>query len=326
MNIKASRKIFLLFAVFFILGVPFIFGDYLVFVISIICAYIIVAFGMNILSGYTGLISLGHQAFFGIGAYTAAILGNHFQGFPCIVALFLGGFLSGVIGFFLGFAALRTSGVYLAIATIAFGMITGEIFNEWSSLTGGSTGLVVLPPALGPLKFESSTALYYLILGVTAVMFYFAVNLIASNTGRAFIAIRESEISAQSYGISLVKTKTVSFAVSAFYVGVAGGLYAYLIKYVAPIDFTILVGLEFVVIIVVGGLATISGSIIGAIILFSLPQLFAGLAGWQEFVTGGVLLIVILFLPDGLSGGIRRFAGWFLDLINSRGSGRNKLR
>ena len=306
MNLKSLTIILLIFVALFLLGVPLIFGDYLVFVFSIICAYIIVAFGMNILCGYTGLISLGHQAFFGIGAYTVAILGSKIPGFPFVVALFLGGSISGLIGFFLGFTALRTSGVYLAIATIAFGMITGEVFNEWASLTGGANGLVVLPPALGSLQFESSTALYYLILGVTAVMSYFAINLVGSNTGRAFIAVRESEISAQSYGISLVKTKTVSFAISACYVGIAGGIYAYLIKYIAPIDFTILVGLEFVVIIVVGGLATISGSIIGAIILFSLPQIFASLAGWQELVTGGVLLVVILFLPEGLVGGLYR--------------------
>lgn len=306
MNLKSLTIILLIFVALFLLGVPLIFGDYLVFVVSIICAYIIVAFGMNILCGYTGLISLGHQAFFGIGAYTVAILGSKIPGFPFVVALFLGGSISGLIGFFLGFTALRTSGVYLAIATIAFGMITGEVFNEWASLTGGANGLVVLPPALGSLQFESSTALYYLILGVTAVMSYFAINLVGSNTGRAFIAVRESEISAQSYGISLVKTKTVSFAISACYVGIAGGIYAYLIKYIAPIDFTILVGLEFVVIIVVGGLATISGSIIGAIILFSLPQIFASLAGWQELVTGGVLLVVILFLPEGLVGGLYR--------------------
>ena len=306
MNLKSLTIILLIFVTLFLLGVPLIFGDYLVFVFSIICAYIIVAFGMNILCGYTGLISLGHQAFFGIGAYTVAILGSKIPGFPFVVALFLGGSISGLIGFFLGFTALRTSGVYLAIATIAFGMITGEVFNEWASLTGGANGLVVLPPALGSLQFESSTALYYLILGVTAVMSYFAINLVGSNTGRAFIAVRESEISAQSYGISLVKTKTVSFAISACYVGIAGGIYAYLIKYIAPIDFTILVGLEFVVIIVVGGLATISGSIIGAIILFSLPQIFASLAGWQELVTGGVLLVIILFLPEGLVGGLYR--------------------
>ena len=306
MNLKSLTIILLIVVALFFLGVPLIFGDYLVFVISIICAYIIVAFGMNILCGYTGLISLGHQAFFGIGAYTVAILGSKIPGFPFVVALFLGGSISGLIGFFLGFTALRTSGVYLAIATIAFGMITGEVFNEWASLTGGANGLVVLPPALGSLQFESSTALYYLILGVTAVMSYFAINLVGSNTGRAFIAVRESEISAQSYGISLVKTKTVSFAISACYVGIAGGIYAYLIKYIAPIDFTILVGLEFVVIIVVGGLATISGSIIGAIILFSLPQIFASLADWQELVTGGVLLVVILFLPEGLVGGLYR--------------------
>ncbi len=294
---------------------PLFLGDYLVFVFSIICVYIIVAFGMNLLAGYTGMLSLGHQAFFGIGAYTVAILATRIHGFPFPLALLLGGFLSALIGYFLGFSALRTSGVYLAIATIAFGMIMGEIFNEWSALTGGPSGLSVLPPRLGSIQFKSSRELFYLILVVTAIMFGFGMNLISSNIGRSFIAVRESELSAQSYGISLVKTKTLSFAISAFYVGVAGGLYAYLIKYIAPIDFTLLVGIDFVVIVIVGGLGPIAGSIIGAIMLFALPQLFAGLTDWQEMVTGAVLLVVILFLPEGLSGGLRRAAGRLIQRI-----------
>ncbi len=286
-----------------LLAFPFFLGTYFVFVFSVICVYIIVAFGMNILSGYTGLISLGHQAFFGIGAYCVAVICNRVPGFPFPVSLLLGGLLSGVIGYFLGFSALRTSGVYLAIATIAFGMIMGEVFSEWSGLTGGPSGIAVPPPSLG-IQFGSTTEMYYITLVISGIMFLLGMNLISSKTGRAFIAVRESEISAQSYGISLVRTKTISFAISAFYVGVAGGLYAYLIKYIAPVDFTLLVGLEFVIIIVVGGLATLSGCIVGAIILFSLPQVFASLTEWQELVTGAVLLLVILFLPEGLTGGL----------------------
>jgi branched-chain amino acid transport system permease protein len=310
LDMNWPKVLFLGFICLVILAIPFLFGTYLVFVFSVICVYIIVAFGMNILAGYTGMLSLGHQAFFGIGAYTAAIIGTRIPGFPFPVALFFGGFLSGMIGYLLGFSALRTSGVYLAIATVAFGMIMGEIFGEWSSLTGGQSGAVVPLPALGPLRFESSTELYYLILLITAIMFFLFFNLIFSNVGRAFIAIRETEISAQSYGISLVKYKTLAFAISAFYVGVAGGLYAYLMKYIAPIDFRLLVGIEFVIIVIVGGLGTITGSILGAIILFALPQLFAGLTYWQELVTGLVLLLVILFLPEGLSGGFYQLGNW----------------
>lgn len=289
-----------------ILTAPFLFGTYLVFVFSVICVYILVALGMNILAGYTGMLSLGHQAFFGIGAYCAAVLGTQLPGFPFVIALSIGGLLSGVTGYLLGFSALRTSGVYLAIATIAFGMIMNEIFGEWSSLTGGQSGMVVPPPTLGSIQFQSSTELYYLILFISVGMLILFYNLISSNTGRAFIAIRESETSAQSYGISLVKYKTLAFAISAFYVGVAGGVYAYLMKYIAPIDFRLLVGIEFVVIVIVGGLGSIMGSIFGAIIMFALPQIFAGLTYWQEMVTGLVLLLVILFLPDGLNGGLNQ--------------------
>ncbi len=289
-----------------LLAVPFLLGRYLVFVLSVICVYTIVALGMNILCGYTGMLSLGHQAFFGIGAYCAAVLPSQLSGFPFPVALIIGGSLSGIVGYLLGFSALRTSGVYLAIATIAFGMIMEEIFSEWSAVTGGQSGMAVLSPALGSLRLESSTELFYLILVITVIMFILAMNLISSNVGRAFVAIRESEISAQSYGISLVKHKTLAFAISAFYVGVAGGLYAYLVKFIAPIDFKLLVGIEFVITVVVGGLATVGGSVIGAILLFSLPQLFAGLTDWQEMVTGFILLIVILFLKEGAWGGICR--------------------
>jgi len=305
-NLTWAKGIALVLLTLILLAIPFLLGRYLVFVLSVICVYVIVALGMNILCGYTGMLSLGHQAFFGIGAYCAAVLPAQLPGFPFPVALCLGGLLSGVVGYLVGFSALRTSGVYLAIATIAFGMIMEEIFSEWSAVTGGQSGMAVLSPALGPLRFESSSELFYLILGITAVMFILAMNLISSNVGRAFVAVRESEISAQSYGISLVKYKTLAFAVSAFYVGVAGGLYAYLVKFIAPIDFKLLVGIEFVVTVVVGGLATIGGSVIGAILLFSLPQLFAGLTDWQEMVTGFILLVVILFLKEGLWGGIYR--------------------
>ncbi len=233
---KLTRNVCLGLIALFVLTLPFLLGTYLVFVFTVICVYAIVAMGMNILSGYTGMLSLGHQAFFGIGAYAAAILSTRYPGFPFPVALLVGGFLSAVIGYLLGFSALRTSGVYLAIATIAFGMIMAEVFGEWASLTGGQVGLVVPSPAIGPLRFESATAIYYLTLAVAAVMFFLGMNLISSNTGRAFIAIRENEISAQSYGISLVKYKTLSFAISAFYVGVAGGIYAYLLKYVVLVD------------------------------------------------------------------------------------------
>jgi branched-chain amino acid transport system permease protein len=305
-NLASAKKIALVLLVLILLAIPFFLGRYLVFVLSVICVYVIVALGMNILCGYTGMLSLGHQAFFGIGAYCAAVLPSQLPGFPFPVALCFGGLLSGVVGYLVGFSALRTSGVYLAIATIAFGMIMEEIFSEWSAVTGGQSGMAVLPPALGAFRFESSGEVYYLVLGVTLVMFILVVNLISSNVGRAFVAIRESEISAQSYGISLVKYKTLAFAVSAFYVGVAGGLYAYLVKFIAPIDFKLLVGIEFVVTVVVGGLATIGGSVMGAILLFSLPQLFAGLTDWQEMVTGFILLVVILFLREGLWGGIYR--------------------
>jgi len=315
---KRTRNACLGLIALFVLNLPFLFGTYLVFVFTVICVYAIVAMGMNILSGYTGMLSLGHQAFFGIGAYAAAILSTRYPGFPFPVALLVGGSISAVMGYLLGFSALRTSGVYLAIATIAFGMIMAEVFGEWASLTGGQVGLVVPPPAIGPLRFESATAIYYLTLAVAAVMFFLGINLISSNTGRAFIAIRENEISAQSFGISLVKYKTLSFAISAFYVGVAGGIYAYLLKYVAPIDFRLLVGIEFVIIVIVGGLGTILGSILGAILLFALPQLFAGLVDWQEFVTGLVLLLVILFFPEGLSGGFYRLMDWVRDGLASR--------
>jgi branched-chain amino acid transport system permease protein len=291
-----------------LLAVPFLLGRYLVYVLSVICVYTIVALGMNILCGYTGMLSLGHQAFFGIGAYMAAVLPSQIHGFPFPIALLFGGLLSGGVGYLLGFSALRTSGVYLAIATIAFGMFVQQVFSEWSSVTGGQSGVAVLPPAIGSLRFDSSTELYYLVLSVTVLLFIFAINILSSNIGRAFIAIRENEISAQSYGISLVRYKTLAFAISAFYVGVGGGLYAYLVKFIAPIDFKLLVGIEFVVTVVVGGLATLSGSVIGALFLFSLPQLFAGLTDWQEMVTGMVLLLVILFLPEGVSGGINRLA------------------
>jgi branched-chain amino acid transport system permease protein len=317
-NFNWNKFLYFALAIVLFLAIPFLFGKYFVFVLSVICIFIVVSIGMNILTGYTGVLSLGHQAFFGIGAYTVAIVASRIEGFPFLIGLLMAGSLSGMIGYFMGFAALRTSGVYLTIATLALGIIMEEVFSEWISLTGGSAGMAVLPPALGSIRFDSSTELFYLISFITAIMFFFAVNLIASNIGRAFVAIRESEISAQSYGISLVKYKTLSFAISAFYTGVGGGLYAYLMKYVAPIDFNIHAGIQFVMAVIIGGLGSMLGSILGAIILLVLPQLFGGIVYWQQFFIGVVLLMIILLLPEGLSGGYYRLISWVRHRLQKR--------
>jgi len=258
---KRTRNACLGLIALFVLNLPFLFGTYLVFVFHGNLRLRHRGHGDEHPLGLHRDALPGHQAFFGIGAYAAAILSTRYPGFPFPVRpsrrrVYIG--RHGVPPGVFGLEDLRRIPGH---PTIAFGMIMAEVFGEWASLTGRPGRARGASPGHRPPPVRVCDRDLLPHPSGSAVMFFLGINLISSNTGRAFIAIRENEISAQSFGISLVKYKTLSFAISAFYVGVAGGIYAYLLKYVAPIDFRLLVGIEFVIIVIVGGLGTILGSI-----------------------------------------------------------------
>ena len=298
-----NRKIWVgLFILGFLL-LPYFSGTYILYLASLAGVYTIVAIGLNLLFGFTGLISIGHAAFLGTGAYTTAILLTRIPAIPFPIILILSGLLAAVLGLIVGLPALRLSGHYLAMATMGFGFVMEEIFLHWESLTKGALGITVPKVSIGPIRFVTGTSKYYLILILVFIMIFLAKNILNSKTGRAFIAIRDHEIAAQTMGINLAWYKTISFVISAFYAGIAGSLYAILFSYINAESFHLMVSVLYLEMVIVGGIASILGSILGAIFLTVLPEILgAKYQLYQIIVQGLVLVLTLIFMPWGISG------------------------
>jgi branched-chain amino acid transport system permease protein len=294
-----------------LLLLPFAINDYTLSQFTFIGIYAIASVGLMLLTGYTGQVSLGHAAFFAIGSYTSGILTS--KGGPFIAALPLSGMLAAVVGVVIGLPALRLTGLYLAIATMGFAFVVDEVLVRWESLTRGNMGMYLTPPAIGPFSFDSEQRYYYLTLAVLILTLLAARNLLRSPTGRAMIAIRDSEIAAQTMGISLAKYKTLAFAVSAFFTGVAGSLYAHKLLFINPESFTILLSIELLVMVIIGGLGSLHGAVFGTAFVIFLPQLIIQTkaylphflrdqTGLEPALYGLMIILFILFEPMGLYG------------------------
>ncbi len=294
-----------------LLAAPWALPEYWLAQLTFILIYAVVGLGLMLLSGYTGLFSLGHAAFLGVGAYTEAVLSN--AGWPFPVSFALAALVSAAVGVVVGLPALRVKGIYLAIATLAFGFIVVEVFARWESVTGGNAGTHLKAPRIFDWAVDTDVSFYFICLAVTVGATLVILNLLRSPTGRAFVAIRDSEISAQSMGIHLARYKTLSFAISAALAGIAGALYAHKLKFISPDQFEILHSIDLVLMIVVGGIGSVHGAFLGAIFLITMPQAIAlakdylpaaiGQApGLQGTVYGIVLIAIVLFEPLGLYG------------------------
>jgi branched-chain amino acid transport system permease protein len=256
-------------------------------------------------------VSIGHAAFLGVGAYTQAVLTN--AGVPFPIALVAAAALSAAVGVVVGLPALRVKGIYLGIATLSFGFIVEEVFARWESVTGGNAGKSVKSPEMFGVTLGSGEPFYYVCLVLAIVATLAILNLLRSPTGRAFVAIRDSEVSAPSMGIHLARYKTLSFTISAALAGVAGALYAHDLHFISPEQFSILQSIDLLLMVVVGGLGSVHGAFLGAAFLISMPQVI-GLAkdwlppaigqapGLQGAVYGLVLIAFVLFEPLGLYG------------------------
>jgi len=296
-------KIWLLLFILFLIVLPHFSGAYILYLASIAGVYTIVSIGLNLLFGFTGLISIGHAAFLGTGAYTTAILLTRVSAIPFPFILVLSGLLSAVLGLIVGLPALRLSGHYLAMATMGFGFVMEEIFLHWESVTKGALGITVPKVSIGPILFSTGTTKYYLILILVLIMIFFAKNLLNSKTGRAFIAIRDHEVAAQTMGIHIAWYKAISFMISAFYAGIAGSLYAILLSYINAESFHLMVSVLYLEMVIIGGIASILGSILGAIFLTILPEILgAKYQLYQIIVQGLILVLTLIFMPWGLSG------------------------
>ena len=302
-----------------LLAAPWLVPEYWLAQLTFVLIYGVIGLGLMLLAGYTGQFSMGHAAFVGVGAYAQAVLTNHGMPFP--LAMIMSAALAAAAGIVVGLPALRVKGIYLGIATLAFGFIVEEVLARWESLTGGNAGMHVKAPAIFSWKIESSEGFYFICL-VTAVLVTLGVlNLLRSATGRAFVAIRDSEVSAQSMGIQLARYKTLSFALSAALAGLGGALYAHKLRFLSPDQFSILQSIDLLLLVVIGGLGSVHGAFLGAIFLIAMPQLIAmtkdylpdaiGQApGLQTAVYGAVLIAFVLFEPLGLYGRWLKIRTW----------------
>jgi branched-chain amino acid transport system permease protein len=242
--------------------------------ISLVFIYGLCGLSLMVLAGYTGLVSLGHAAFLGIGAY-AHVYFVQDLGLPWIVAVALASVLSAASGVLVGLPALRMTGVYLTIATLAFALIIQEVFTRWDHVTHGLKGRPVDKPVLFGVSFASDWAFYFLCLAMLIAGLWLTANLLRSPTGRAWVAIRDSEIAAQSMGVHLARYKTLAFAYSAGLMGAAGALFAHKIGFLAPDIFSVLLSIQFLLMVVVGGLGSLHGALYGAVFVALLPVLIS---------------------------------------------------
>jgi len=289
-----------------VLAWPWVAPRYFVFLASLIVVNAIVAIGLNLLSGYTNQLSFGHAGFLAIGAYAGAILAIRVPAIPVPVTLLAAGLVTATVGLALGVPCLRLEGLYLAMATLAFGFVVVEAILNLDWLTRGNDGLRVPAARLGPWALTTDTARYYLVVAVAALLIVAARNLTRTRTGRALLAVRESEIAAQASGVPLAAYKTLAFVVSAFYTGVAGGLFALVVGFLSPDSFDVFLSVDFVAMIVVGGLGSIAGSVLGAAVVTTLNDSLAGFQTYRPLIFGAILVLSMLFMPGGIANALRK--------------------
>jgi branched-chain amino acid transport system permease protein len=284
--------------------------------ISLVFIYGLCGLSLMVLAGYTGLVSLGHAAFLGIGGY-AHVYFAHDLGLPWVLSVALACAVTATAGVLVGLPALRMTGVYLTIATLAFALIIQEVFSRWDRVTGGLKGKPVDKPVLFGVSFASELAFYFLCLAILIGALWLTANLLRSPTGRAWVAIRDSEIAAQSMGVNLAVYKTMAFAYSAALMGIAGALFAHKVGFLAPDIFSVLLSIQLLLMVVVGGLGSLHGAVFGAVFVAilpvlisqardSVPPLVAGaLAPLGKDAASGAFLVVDRFVKQpGLEPGL----------------------
>jgi len=308
-------KFWLILSLIFLIIFPFIANYYMLYVANMIGFAIIGAIGLNLLTGFTGQISLGHAAFLGVGAYTSAILISRL-GFSFWLSLPFAGLVAALAGMIIGIPSLRVKGLYLCIATLAAQFIFEFIFVHWESMTKGITGIHIPPPSIGSLEFTTEKEFYWITLCLVVLGVGYARNLIRSRMGRAFVAIRDRDLSAEIIGINLFRYKISAFAIGSFYAGIAGALWVNFLKVVTPDHFPLFLSIQYLAMIIVGGLGSILGSIFGAIFMTLIPELLNYLSEivkiyapgneeifvpMKEVIFGLLIVLFLIFEPLGLA-------------------------
>jgi len=286
------------------LALPLLLGNS--FVLHILAgAYItaIAVYGLNVILGWTGLLNLGHAAFFGIGAYGVALLETR-AGWPFWAALVAGCLAAMLLGFLVGLIGLRTRGNYFAIFTAAIGVMIATVFTNWQDLTGGNIGIVNIPPPppLGPLAFDGDVAKYYLVLVALAFTILICTLVRRSLVGRTFLAIADNESLARATGVDVPRTKLVAFVLSTFLAGLAGGVFAMYQGNLDPGSSGLDITFEQLLYLVIGGIGTIAGPLLGTLVLVAVSELLQGIQQYRFLIFGPLLVVLVIFFPRGIVG------------------------
>lgn len=288
------------------LALPNFINNYYIDVLTLAGMYAVLALGLNIVIGLAGLLDLGYISFYAVGAYTYALLSTKI-GVSFWFALPIGGLLAAFFGLLIGIITLRLRGDYLAIVTLGFIQIVHIVLNNWDGLTGGPNGILgIARPRIGSFVFSQPIHFYYLILAILAITIIAVHRLNNSRIGRAWIAIREDEIAAEAMGIDTIRMKCLAFSLGAFWAGIAGVFFAGKFAFVSPESFTFMESVLVLSMVVLGGMGSIPGVIIGALTLIILPEILRGLANYRMLIFGAMLVIMMIVRPQGLIGSQRR--------------------
>lgn len=292
-------------------------NNYLLHNANISMMFAILTISLNILSGFTGLMSVGHIAFFGIGAYTAAILSTTYQ-MPIWIGFIAAGVISALFSLLLGLPTMRLKGMYFSVATLAFGEIVYQIIKNWESVTKGTKGITKIPEiTIFGFSFKSYDRFYYLMLLGLIVVIVLTYNLKNSRAGRAMLAIRANDIAAEAMGVNVVTYKLVAFMVSAFFAGIAGAFYAHEMRYVSPETFASVESSTLLAMMVVGGIGSIPGAILGGTVLTILPEVLRFIGDFRLVLYGAAVVAIIIFAPKGIGG--------LIDYLDELFSGKRHL-
>lgn len=289
----------------FLLAAPRVIGGYHLHVLTLILIYVPCALGQNLITGNSGQLSMGHAAFFGLGAYAVAILSVYY-GWPALPALVVAAIAAGIVGLMIGLPAIRISGDYLFIVTIGVNLVFLDVVTQWVSFTGGTAGIPGLPlPSFGLFRVRSNVDYFYMALVLAVLCFLITLTITRSRFGKMIEAVRDDPVAASACGISLTTVRVSVFVIGAAMAGVAGGVLGYFIGFVGPSDFNVQQSLLIFEMAILGGLGSIWGSVAGAAILIGLPEFLRFLQPYRLGLLGLIMIVVMVYRPQGLIGSVR---------------------
>ena len=289
----------LLAAALLLLVLPFAVSGYVLYVVNLLLVFVVLALGMHVVIGEAGQFALSHAAFYGIGIYTAGLINSAWHP-PFFVSILAGGLLSALLGFFIGFLALRMRDIYLALATFAFGEAMQWVFLSWEKVTGGSNGMRMQPAELFGYKLTNDLQAYPFVVVIAALMLWLTVVLARSQYGSALRAVRESDVAAMAMGINVRRMKQSAFAISAAFAGIAGGMYTLFTSFIHPESLGFQTTILVLTMVVVGGMGSVRGAVAGAIAFGLISELLRQVTSVQEIIYGVILMGFMMFMPKGL--------------------------